>query len=769
MRRLRLPVVVSAAALALAATIAVPAGGASPQPVPTRPHRPTGINTATVHAKERPAHRIGRTTRTASRLAPGLQSAQHSALPVLVDVHGDVAKGVAAVRAAGGQVRGTATGALSATVPGDRLASLAAADGVNLVAQPVRPVEQAVSQGVALSGASTWQSASLDGTGVKVAIIDAGFAGLPFTPAAQTNYCAAPNADTHGAAVAEIVHDMAPKAQLYLYCVDTTVEVNTAEQAILKLGGVKVISSSLGWPGDSRGDGSGAASSVANAIHDARKHNILWVNSAGNEAQDHWSGTLTDATVPADGLVDLNGPTFNSTTDDEDDNVFVAPGGPAEAVLTWDQWPTSSLPVSLLLFGYQCSNANCDSITPLNASDGHGGLVPFEVDQAAGTEPFLAYDISNGSAQPQLWDIYVGTGSSQPSVHYDLSYDGDVSPSYLSTVNAARAAAGSVDPVAQSPYAMAVGAVDAVNGTCVDSTTKTVNNLFLEQYSSQGPTIDGRAKPDIAGYDGTVSDVFSGQPFCGTSAAAPHVAGAAALVAQENPTFNAAQLQTFLQKRANNGAPLGPANPNRNSLGFGVLTLGQTGTSGTCSISVPARVSIGAATTSITATAGSDCGAAGMAQAQWNIVPSNVGAGFTFNGTTSASYLFQSSQDTVGALQVQPGGASTLSLYGGIGQNSTAFAAKYATLVYSASSRSGSAVYVNGLVHQWSVHGSINPNGISVWLQRYIGGGWQTMLARTAATGHVSVGFVQTTVYQYRWVVLETATAWSGTSAVTIR
>ena len=374
---------------------------------------------------------------------------------------------------------------------------------------------------------------------------------------------------------------MAPNAQLYLYCVDTTVEVNTAEQAILKLGGVKVISSSLGWPGDSRGDGSGAPSSVANAIHDARSHNILWVNSAGNEAQDHWGGKLADTN--GDGVVDLNGTTINATTNDEDDNVYVAPDSPADAILSWDQWPTSNLDVALELFGYQCSNANCDNVTPLNSVGGDGNLVPFSVEQQPGTEPFLAYDISNSSALPQVWDIYVGTASSQPNVGYDLYYEGDVSSSYLSTVNAARAAAGSVDPVAQSPYAMAVGAVDAVNGTCVDSTTKTVNNLFLEQYSSQGPTIDGRPKPDIAGYDGTSSTVL-GQPFCGTSAAAPHVAGAAALAAQAHPTFNAAELESFLEQRANNGTP---ANPATNTLGHGVLTLGQTGTSGTCTVTVP--------------------------------------------------------------------------------------------------------------------------------------------------------------------------------------
>jgi len=61
--------------------------------------------------------------------------------------------------------------------------------------------------------------------------------------------------------------------------------------------------------------------------------------------------------------------------------------------------------------------------------------------------------------------------------------------------------------------------------------------------------------------------------FCGTSAAAPHVAGAAVLVRSANPTMDATQIETFLQQRANSGTPLLP--PSR-ALGYGRLTLGST-------------------------------------------------------------------------------------------------------------------------------------------------------------------------------------------------
>ena len=66
------------------------------------------------------------------------------------------------------------------------------------------------------------------------------------------------------------------------------------------------------------------------------------------------------------------------------------------------------------------------------------------------------------------------------------------------------------------------------NASCLDTTNSTI-----EFFSSQGPTIDGRMKPDVVGIDGVaISGAGSfGTTFFGTSAAAPHVAGIAALAA----------------------------------------------------------------------------------------------------------------------------------------------------------------------------------------------------------------------------------------------
>jgi hypothetical protein len=68
----------------------------------------------------------------------------------------------------------------------------------------------------------------------------------------------------------------------------------------------------------------------------------------------------------------------------------------------------------------------------------------------------------------------------------------------------------------------------------------------LRGYSSQGPTVDGRLKPDVVAPDGVSTD--AGCCFHGTSAAAPHAAGVAALALSANATLSPDALRTALRR-----------------------------------------------------------------------------------------------------------------------------------------------------------------------------------------------------------------------------
>ena len=110
---------------------------------------------------------------------------------------------------------------------------------------------------------------------------------------------------------------------------------------------------------------------------------------------------------------------------------------------------------------------------------------------------------------------------------------------------------------ADADGAMAVGAIDHSDWTTGPQ----------ESFSSQGPTNDGRIKPDICGPDGISNDVFG--TFSGTSASCAHVAGAAALILSRNQICSASELMNALTTSA-----IDMGNPGKDNIyGYGRLNL----------------------------------------------------------------------------------------------------------------------------------------------------------------------------------------------------
>ena len=155
------------------------------------------------------------------------------------------------------------------------------------------------SEGVELINADEWQTASYNGTGVKVAILDGGFSGyttrqgegeLPTVTTWWAPSIGGPGSSAHGTACAEIVYDIAPDAEFYLANFGTEVEMGNAVDWLIAQG-VDVISNSIGWPIGGPGDGTGA---ICEMVDDAQAAGIVWSVSMGNSAQRHWQGGFVD-------------------------------------------------------------------------------------------------------------------------------------------------------------------------------------------------------------------------------------------------------------------------------------------------------------------------------------------------------------------------------------------------------------------------------------------------------------------------------------------
>ena len=429
---------------------------------------------------------------------------------------------VEALKAFGGEVVKSGDTTIKAKVPILLLDQIADhVKGVNFIKRPDRPhIEAIASEGVALTGASLYQASGYTGSGVRVAVIDLGFAGLSDAIAAgvlpssvipvdcaggectPTNF--ALEEEPHGTAVAEIVHEMAPGAQLYLIKVGDGLDLKSAKDYCIA-NGIRVINHSVGWFISNFYDGTcWFDNSVCIADH-AYKNGILWVNAMGNAAMRHYEATFSDS--DGDRL-------HNVTPGSNFISLHAGEGDPIIALLTWDAWPATSQDYDLLLFDSSL-NMVASSISVQNGSQPPQEEVVY-VTPAAGTY-YLA--VKNASATSNLrFSIF--------TFYHDLD------PHVASSSLASPADAAGV---------MTVAAVNYAHWSTGPQ----------ESFSSQGPTTDGRMKPEISGPDGNSSFIYPPpEGFLGTSAASPHVAGAAALILSNNPTFTVSQLWNFLTSTA---------------------------------------------------------------------------------------------------------------------------------------------------------------------------------------------------------------------------
>ena len=384
-----------------------------------------------------------------------------------------------------------------------------------LGAHPARGTDATVSQGALIIGADLMNRAGHTGQGVKVAVIDIGFDIT--NPEISDNIVeyesfwfghtiagASPAHARHGTAIAEIIVDVAPDAELYLYTIGTDAEFFHIVDEIIARGDIDIVSMALGW--DNHAGPRDGTNALAKKVAEARDSGILWVNIAGNRADKHWSGQFSDP--DGDGY-------HNFAADDQSINVDVEAGELVLAALTWDDWDSPSQDFDLYLY------------------DKDGTLLDRSINYQA------------GGVAPYEW-VY-GFFRHNTTVHLviqNYSADRDVNFHLIGTHVLAEYAvpASSITAPANSPGSFTVGAYNSTDDT-------------LEAYSSRGPTLDGRIKPDISAPTDVDTSAYHPESFGATSAAAPHVAGAAAVLMQKFPGATAGDVQGMLERTTINYHP----------------------------------------------------------------------------------------------------------------------------------------------------------------------------------------------------------------------
>jgi len=361
-------------------------------------------------------------------------------------------------------------------------------------------------------GVARWHAAGQRGRGLKIAVLDSGFAGyrdqigktLPARVAIRSfrwDGDLEAKDSQHGVLCAEAVHALAPDAELLLVNWEPQHPgqfLDAVRWAVKE--GARIVTCSIIMPTWSDGEGGGPvhAELIRLLGEDSGPAGVLFFACAGNTADRHWRGTFTDA-----------GGGWHSWEERCTDNTILPwHNGRVSVELCARQELDLELCVDDTTLGREVRHSRVAS------GDYHCAVVRFDPMSGHGYRARVR-----------------ATGSRTGPFHLFV----------LGGALGCARSGGSIPFPGDGPEVVTVGAVDAAG--CRAS------------YSSCGPN-SSRPKPDLVARVPFPS-LFRPRPFTGTSAAAPQAAGLAALLWAHHPDWTADRVRQALCASALDLGPRG--------------------------------------------------------------------------------------------------------------------------------------------------------------------------------------------------------------------
>jgi len=379
--------------------------------------------------------------------------------------------------------------------------------------------QQVISEGVQIINADLAHQNGLTGDGVKVAVFDFGFdVNSPEISKQITNTKSFRDAFgtgklplsgvgddwIHGTAVAEIVSDIAPDAQLFLISMKNGFQFKEAVDWALSKN-VDIIVMSVSWT-NYHTDGQ---SSITKKVEEAIRNGIVFVTSAGNYADSHWEGNFKDGN--SNGWHDF---AFQDDGLSIEVNQRRGLDTPIVAHLIWNNQNSPDV------YDFDLS-----LVDPAGKEVASSANWQHKKDNRA---------VESLEWEPDVYGTYVlgvyYNGIGQPDVELEI-----FSPEY--PVDNFIESSSVVVP-ADAEGIISVGAINH-------------KNLKIEDFSSQGKTNKGDPAPTVVAPDGVSTSSYGNQPFWGTSASAPYVGGLAALIIQQEPGISPKDLSALITDNTN--------------------------------------------------------------------------------------------------------------------------------------------------------------------------------------------------------------------------
>jgi hypothetical protein len=431
-------------------------------------------------------------------------------------------------------------GIIEGTLPYSQVEAVAGLDFVTNVGAPGYPLHNTgavTSEGdTVLRAAEARAVFGVDGSGIKVGVMSDGVThlansvatgDLPSSPA--VGVLKAGSGD-EGTAMLEIVHDLAPGSPLAFYGPNTSSDM-VAGIAALKAAGCKVIVDDIIFFDQPKfEDGP-----IAQEAHAFYTSGGVYVTSAGNFAQGHYIHPyVRSAGSPYAGY-----PYAHVYSGTDIGNTFTVPnGGIIKTFLHWNnQCGHSGDDFDLFLVRSSDGYILAASVDPQDGNDNPWEGLAWQNTTGSSLSVFIAvFEYALVSPPPLILDYHVWNNFGPPGLQYVMPQNSVIGHSAVAEVLSTAAAAAATPNI-------------------------------IEPFSSRGPgtvyfpTPEERQVPNITGVDGVQTKTgqlgFFGNPFYGTSAAAPHLAAIAALVWDAKPTLTPSEVHNAITSTAVDKPPAG--------------------------------------------------------------------------------------------------------------------------------------------------------------------------------------------------------------------
>lgn len=465
----------------------------------------------------------------------------------------DPAAVAGALAALGGRLVAPARGRreLRAEMPAERLRELARHAAVARIV----PAREAFTHRIVSEGDRTLEADrarelyGLDGTGHKVCVLSDGVASLALSqeagelPAVDVLPGQAGSGD-EGTAMLEIVHDLAPGAELGFATAFGGVEDFADNIRALAAAGCTLIVDDVIYLVESPFQDL----AIAAAVDEVAAQGVLYLSSAGNEGNldDGTAGTWEGDFAANGSLPPIPGLVLHDFGDGGVSDLVVD-GAPAVTLHWTDPFGASANDYDLFVLDGTLS-----------------GVVRFSNDTQDGDDDPLEIVSFFGTGADSGERLVVGRSTGADRLFNLVAFRGELERATAGAMRGHAAAVGAVAvaavPAAQpiapgepsGPYPEPYDASQQSERFTADGPRRIFfapDGILLPgappgNFSSSGGVV--RAKPDLAAADGVATSVDGFTRFFGTSAAAPHAAALAALLWSALPTWSGEEVRAAL-------------------------------------------------------------------------------------------------------------------------------------------------------------------------------------------------------------------------------